>query len=49
VFIMMRDDLRLWGILGWRQGEWLWRGGLSWRLWRCGLWSAIDGIELVIY
>ena len=49
VFIVMPDDLSLWCFFGWWQGEWLWRGGLGWRLRRCGLWSAIGGIELVIY
>ena len=44
-----RDDLGLWRVLGWREGEWLRRGGLGWWLRRCGLWSAIGGIELVIY
>jgi hypothetical protein len=37
VLIMMRDNLGLWCLFGWWQGEWLWCGGLGWRLRRCGL------------
>ena len=49
MLIVMRDDLGLWCFRGWRQGEWLWRGEIGWWLRRCGLWSAIGGVQLVVY
>jgi len=49
VLIMMRDNLGLWCLFGWRQGKWLWRGGPGRWCGRGGLWSTIGGIELVIY